>query len=117
MKITNRQMLETAILCFLLLIFVFFTLPAWFPKFQPYQYLEKKWEIYKLEQKIAKEIKNEETIQRLILESKLHILESKVHTKQNSPPLPCINIGMMLDCPSQKIRCVTLGNITNCESY
>jgi hypothetical protein len=110
MKITSRQMLETTILCFLLLIFVFFTLPAWFPKFQPYQYLEKKWELYKLEKKIAKEIKNEETIQRLILESKLH-------SKQNSLPLPCINIGMMLDCPSQKIRCVTLGNITNCESY
>lgn len=110
MKITSRQMLETAILCFLLLILVFYTLPAWFPKFQPYQYLEKKWAIYKLEKKIAKEIKNEETIQRLILESELHI-------KQKSVPVPCINIGMMLDCPSQKIRCVTIGSITNCESY
>jgi hypothetical protein len=110
MKITNRQIGETAIGCFLIFILIFYSLPAWFPKFQPYQYLEKKWEIYKLEQKIAKEIKNEETIQRLILESKLH-------TKQNSLPLPCINIGMMLDCPSQKIRCVTIGSITNCESY
>ena len=110
MKTTSRQIGEIIIQCFLLLILVFYVLPAWFSKFQPYEFLEKKWELYKLEQKISKEIKNEETIQRLILESKLH-------TKQNSLPLPCINIGMMLDCPSQKIRCVTLGNITNCESY
>lgn len=110
MKITNRQMFEKVILFFLLFILIFYTLPAWFPKFQPYQYLEKKWAIYKLEKKIVKEIKNEETIQRLILESELHI-------KQKSLPVPCINIGMMLDCPSQKIRCVTIGNITNCESY
>ncbi len=110
MKITSRQIGGIVIQCFLILILVFYVLSAWFPKFQPYQYLEKKWEIYKLEQKIAKEIKNEETIQRLILESKLH-------TKQNLLPLPCINTGTILDCPSQKIRCVTVGNITNCESY
>ena len=110
MKTTRKKIVEIAIWCFLLLILVFYTLPTWFPKFEPYQYLEKNWAIYKLENKIAKEIKNEETIQRLILESKLHI-------KQNSLPLPCINTGIILDCPSQKIRCVTVGNITNCESY